>query len=623
MVDITWGFILLILLVGPALLSPASGREFSMANFEAPLGTPDASQEVIERANLLRKEGDYQSAVSLLKSAHDSGVTTRAAGVIADMYLTGEIRSSSVPGADYKSAIEFLEKGAASGDASCHKSLGFLYSTGFGFNGTADMPKSLLHYFMGAQSGECKECSMTIGYRYLNGYGVPKNCDGAVKYYMPVSEAVVDSMDTTPSFERVKLTDDTARHKPTEESKDVIHYFEHAADGGDVNAQVVLGQLHQRGLRGIPQDHGRAAHYFRRAADQGDANAMAHLGAMHANGQGMEQNNKTALSLFRKSSALGSAAGYTGLAFMYAHGQGVPQNMQLAVKYYKEAADLGSADAQYALGMLYYTGAHVDKSYVTALHYFTMAGHQGHTPSLYNLAQMQLLGLGTLKSCSLGVRLHKVVAERGAWAAERHTQGHSQFLAGNYEAALWHYGQCAMAGDEICQTNVAWMLGEALGYYGDDHEEMAIKFWRMAADQGSAYAQRILGDMSYYGVVSGGAPEATRRYQQAAEKSDAQALFNLGYMHEWGPDQDLHLAKRSYDSAKQADPSAFVPVQIALLILHIHMWWLGITSTPVASTSQPTRSPFSYVVVENVILCGLCCGLAVVVYIRRDHILRT
>ena len=28
---------------------------------------------------------------------------------------------------------------------------------------------------------------------------------------------------------------------------------------------------------------------------------------------------------------------------------------------------------------------------------------------------MQLMGLGTVKSCSFGLRIHKVVAERGPW----------------------------------------------------------------------------------------------------------------------------------------------------------------------------------------------------------------
>lgn len=41
-----------------------------------------------------------------------------------------------------------------------------------------------------------------------------------------------------PLIERVRLSDETARSHPVDENDDVIHYYEHAADGGDVNAQV-------------------------------------------------------------------------------------------------------------------------------------------------------------------------------------------------------------------------------------------------------------------------------------------------------------------------------------------------------------------------------------------------
>lgn len=108
-----------------------------------------------------------------------------------------------------------------------------------------------------------------------------------------------------------------------------------------------------------------------------------------------------------------------------------------------------------------------------------------------------------------------------------------------------------MYGDEVCQLNAGWMLSQPVGYYGDDHDQMAVQFWRLAADQGSAIAQRVLGDYCYAEVVSGGVQEAIRRYQQAADRADAQAMFNLGYLHQWGPKQDLHLAKRYYDQAKQ------------------------------------------------------------------------
>lgn len=52
----------------------------------------------------------------------------------------------------------------------------------------------------------------------------------------------------------------------------------------------------------------------------------------------------------------------------------------------------------------------------------------------------------------------------------------------------------------------------------------------------------------------------------AKSQSNAQAMFNLGYMHEHGQGLplDLHLAKRYYDQALEIDPTAKLPVTLAL-----------------------------------------------------------
>lgn len=57
----------------------------------------------------------------------------------------------------------------------------------------------------------------------------------------------------------------------------------------------------------------------------------------------------------------------------------------------------------------------------------------------------------------------------------------------------------------------------------------------------------------------------------AKSQSNAQAMFNLGYMHEHGQGLpfDLHLAKRYYDEALEHDPAAKLPVTLALTSLWI------------------------------------------------------
>lgn len=55
------------------------------------------------------------------------------------------------------------------------------------------------------------------------------------------------------------------------------------------------------------------------------------------------------------------------------------------------------------------------------------------------------------------------------------------------------------------------------------------------------------------------------------QQYNAQAMFNLGYMHEQGlgMKKDWHLAKRLYDLAAETNSDAKVPVAIALFKLQM------------------------------------------------------
>lgn len=64
---------------------------------------------------------------------------------------------------------------------------------------------------------------------------------------------------------------------------------------------------------------------------------------------------------------------------------------------------------------------------------------------------------------------------------------------------------------------------------------------------------------------------AADAYLHAKSQENAQAMFNLGYMHEHGEGlpHDLHLAKRYYDEAVELDPAAKLAVTLALSTLWV------------------------------------------------------
>lgn len=80
------------------------------------------------------------------------------------------------------------------------------------------------------------------------------------------------------------------------------------------------------------------------------------------------------------------------------------------------------------------------------------------------------------------------------------------------------------------------VVGDVSLFVEQDVFVRALMYWRRAAAQGYSAAQVKLGDYHYYGL---GTPidyeMAATHYRLASEQQhNAQAMFNLGYMHEQG-----------------------------------------------------------------------------------------
>lgn len=138
------------------------------------------------------------------------------------------------------------------------------------------------------------------------------------------------------------------------------------------------------------------------------------------------------------------------------------------------------------------------------------------------------------------------------------------------DSALVHYLLLAEQGYEVAQSNVAFILDQKGSQIFNENETYprALLHWTRAAAQGYTVARIKLGDYHFYGYGTDVDYEtAVIHYRLASEQQhSAQAMFNLGYMHEkgLGIKQDIHLAKRFYDMAAEASPDAQVPVFLAL-----------------------------------------------------------
>lgn len=114
---------------------------------------------------------------------------------------------------------------------------------------------------------------------------------------------------------------------------------------------------------------------------------------------------------------------------------------------------------------------------------------------------------------------------------------------------------------------------------------------------------------------------AASHYRSASEQQhNAQAMFNLGYMHERGLGlaRDRHLAKRCYDLAADASPDARIPVTLALIKLFLLFGLDYIQEFSIFE--QLVKWDQSLVQNWDLYLIGLFTGmLGLVIYFRRPQ----
>ncbi|KAJ8269911.1 hypothetical protein GJAV_G00108150 [Gymnothorax javanicus] len=523
-------------------------------------------QKALRIINNTAKKSQKREGYKLLSKVADMG-HTKAMEKVAYALLFGDYISQNLP-----QAKELFEKLVLEGSPKAQTALGFLYAAGLGVN--SSQAKALVYYTFGALGGNLV-AHMILGYRYWGGVGVPQSCESALTHYRLVANHVASDVSLMggSAVQRIRLLDEV--ENPGSASgmleEDLIQYYQFLAEKGDVQAQVGLGQLHLHGGRGVEQNHERAYDYFNQAANAGNTHAMAFLGKMYSEGsEAVPQNNETALQYFKKAADLGNPVGQSGLGMAYLYGRGVPVNYDLALKYFQKAAEQGWVDGQLQLGTMYYNGIGVKRDYKQALKYFNLASQAGHILAFYNLAQMHATGTGVMRSCHTAVELFKNVCERGRWS-ERLMSAYASFKEGDSNAAVVQYLLLAEQGYEVAQSNVAFILDqteEANIFSENETYPRALLHWTRAAAQGYTVARIKLGDYHFYGYGTDVDYEtAVIHYRLASEQQhSAQAMFNLGYMHEkgLGIKQDIHLAKRFYDMAAEASPDAQVPVFLAL-----------------------------------------------------------
>lgn len=553
-----------------------------------------------------------------------------------------------------KTAYELYETHAASfGNATSQYMLAVYHSNGLGGVVPQDQAKALLYHTFAGAGGNLRS-EMAIAYRHYSGVGAIKNCDRAIGHYKRVADKAMNWYRSGPPGGRRwivqgwRISDEYGgiygegasassaginAFRPNLNSDqnaaigDVIEYLDLMSQKGDHKAAFNLGRIYHDGQRGLDRNLDLARRYFNHVAskywrpdgrivdnykpgiEKTAAKAAAYLGRMYLRGDGVNQNFDRARVWFERGVAHGDPLAQYGLGLMLLHGYGGKKHIKKAMNLLKISADVDFAPAQVEMGRLHLDQGSTD-DLRQANNYFELAARYGDIEANYHLAEMVHHQVGREPSCAIALNYYKNVAEKVEPLVSSWAEANEAYESGDYETAFLHYLLAAEQGYEKAQTNVAVMLdwhgtpslidrARQQISSGKQEESMladpglALIHWTRSSRQSNVDAMVKMGDYYYYGV--GAEPDTSKAvqcYQAASDHSQsAQALFNLGWMHENGVGltQDFHLAKRYYDHALLVNQEAYLPVTLSLMKLRIRSAWNTFTNGDIHSIEEEPR----------------------------------
>jgi SEL1 protein len=590
-------------------------------------GPPSEGSDRSSRKDL---SGPVAEAVRLLEEGAELS-NPDAIYLLAEMNFYGNFSHPR----DFSEAFKrYHQLASLDGNSSAQHMVGFMYATGIGGAVERDQAKALLYHTFAARGGNARS-EMTVAFRHHSGIGTAAKCDVAIKHYKNVADKAIEWFRSGPPGgmawvpDSYRLADDDGgvygegasyssagpnanKAGPNTDAHaaldDVLEYLDLMSRKGDFKATFSLGRIHYDGQKGLPRNMKSAKGYFMKVAKlywQRDGRiissdrpglekiatkAAGYLGRMFLRGEFVEQSYEKAHIWFQRGIKSADAGSQYGMGLMCLEGLGVPKNSVKATEYFKAAADQDYSPAQVALGALYLDQGTASDIQV-ATRYFELAARYGQIESYYFLAELIDQGIGRDRSCGLAAAYYKTVAEKAEPLLTSFAEANQAYEEGDYELALIDYMLAAEQGYERGQANVAYILDQAKSKWALpswlsftvprppllQNAALALVYWTRSAKQSNIDSMVKMGDYYLNGIGTHADMEkAASCYQGATEfHQSAQALYNLGWMHENGVglDQDFHLAKRYYDHALETNEEAYLPVTLSLLKLRLRSAW--------------------------------------------------
>lgn len=324
--------------------------------------------------------------------------------------------------------------------------------------------------------------------------------------------------------------------------KDQVICWEKAAEQGEANAQLEIGNAIQRGFQHKPGDLVQAVQWWRKAAERQNTEAMLNLAYAYATegvyayasgSKGLVKDQAESTAWFEKAAEAGSVIGASKLAQEHYKGNLVAKDETKALYWYRRAAEKAYADTSGGIAWSLYAGKDNPEDQAINVGWWRKAAEQGNYFAVYYLGWAYTSGYGVKPDYTEAIKYIRRAVDQA-----KNTLIIAPAMANI--AAAYQYGLAGLPKSEA-EAAVWWKKSAERTRYSI-HESLPIgKYYaelmtanRQRAEEGAAAAQSIYASSFLYENAQSGMPvdkaEAMRWMEKSAAQGYADAQYRLAEM---------------------------------------------------------------------------------------------
>ncbi|NRR33914.1 sel1 repeat family protein [Oxalobacteraceae bacterium] len=273
------------------------------------------------------------------------------------------------------------------------------------------------------------------------------------------------------------------------------------AEKGDITAQIEAYALYTEGAD-VPKNEKRAGYWLRRAAIGGNVDAQYLTGRQYTKATGPSGIDfDQAIRFLTMAANQGHRNAMRALANIYeesidgeTYGRPVKhKSMNKALSWYTKGADLGDRYSAAALAYIFKFGNHVPVDLEKSFYWYEKSARLGYAEAMQDLSELYQNGIGTQQDGKMAQEWRRKADQLGVNGAAMYLINY--FPWGTAPASPAEEASIqlkhAEAGDVNAQIALASRYASGQGVEKD--EQVAIMWWRRAANMGDPIAQRMLG----------------------------------------------------------------------------------------------------------------------------------